>query len=310
MRGETNIAVTSNASAEPYPMSHVVEPFDFPADDGERIAAWRIASAGQPRAVIQIAHGMAEHMTRYERLGRTLADAGYAVYANDHRGHGASADIHGLGDFGPRGFPGAVDDMATLSHLARTEHPGAPLILVGHSMGSFAAQLYVLEHAHDLAALVLSGTAAGDKLLEAIAAAGGGGRLESYNTAFEPARTPFDWLSRDEAEVDAYVADPLCGFELTHASLQSVFQATHGATFDPRLANVRKGLPVLVISGERDPVTGPGQAFANALVERYRAAGIADVEHRIYAGGRHELFNETNRGEVTADLIAWLGKRV
>ncbi|HWD67831.1 MAG TPA: alpha/beta hydrolase [Caulobacteraceae bacterium] len=286
-------------------MTRAVDHFRFAADDGAQIAAWRLAPEGRPKAVIQIAHGMAEHMARYERLGQALADAGYAVYANDHRGHGASADIHGLGNFGPRGFPGVVKDMAALSHLARGEHPGAPLVLIGHSMGSFAAQLYLLDYGDDLAALVLSGTAAGDKLVEAIAAAGGDGRLESFNAAFEPARTPFDWLSRDPAEVDAYVADPLCGFELTPASVQSVFEATGGATLDPRLARAPKNLPVLVISGERDPVTGPGQAFADTLVDRYRTAGL-DVEQRVYPGARHELFNETNRDEVTADLIAWL----
>ncbi|HEY1879499.1 MAG TPA: alpha/beta hydrolase [Caulobacteraceae bacterium] len=290
-------------------MTRAVDHFRFAADDGAQIAAWRLAPEGRPRAIVQIAHGMAEHMARYERLGQALADAGFAVYANDHRGHGASADIHGLGDFGARGFPGVVQDMAALSHLAREEHSGAPLVLLGHSMGSFAAQLYLLSHGDDLAALVLSGTAAGDKLVKAIAAAGGGGRLESFNAAFEPARTPFDWLSRDPAEVDAYVADPLCGFELTQDSVQSVFQATGGATLDPGLAKAPKDLPVLVISGERDPVTGPGQAFVGALVDRYRAAGL-DVEHRVYPGGRHELFNETNRDEVTADLIAWLDARI
>ncbi|HEY1448662.1 MAG TPA: alpha/beta hydrolase [Caulobacteraceae bacterium] len=290
-------------------MTRAVDHFRFAADDGAQIAAWRLAPEGRPRAIVQIAHGMAEHMARYERLGQALAGAGYAVYANDHRGHGASADIHGLGDFGPRGFPGVVQDMASLSHLAREEHSGAPLVLLGHSMGSFAAQLYLLSHGDDLAALVLSGTAAGDKLVEAIAASGGGGRLESFHAAFEPARTPFDWLSRDPEEVDAYVADPLCGFELTQDSVQSVFQATGDATLYPRLAKAPKDLPVLVISGERDPVTGPGQTFVGALVDRYRAAGL-DVEHRVYSGGRHELFNETNRDEVTADLIAWLDARI
>ena len=290
-------------------MTRAVDHFRFAADDGAQIAAWRLAPEGRPKAVIQIAHGMAEHMARYERLGQALAEAGYAVYANDHRGHGASADLHGQGDFGPRGFPGVVLDMAALSHLAREEHPGAPLVLIGHSMGSFAAQLFLLDHDDNFAALVLSGTAAGDKLVEAIAAAGGGGRLVSFNAAFEPARTPFDWLSRDPTEVDAYVADPLCGFELTEASVQSVFEATGGATLDPKLAKAPKHLPVLVISGERDPVTGPGQAHANVLVDRYRAAGL-DVEHRVYPGGRHELFNETNRGEVTADVIAWLDERL
>lgn len=291
-------------------MANDVEHFRFTAQDGAPIAAWRMTPDRTSNAVVQIAHGMAEHMARYERLGRALGAAGYAVYANDHRGHGASAEVHGLGDFGPRGFAGVIADMATLTAVARNEHPGVPLVLLGHSMGSFAAQLYLLDHGAELAGLVLSGTAAGDKLVEAVAASGGGGRLESFNAAFEPARTPFDWLSRDDAEVDAYVADPMCGFELTPQSVQSVFQTTHGASLDPRLAKVSKNLPVLVISGEVDPVTGSNQAFANVLVERYRATGLTAIEHRVYPGGRHELFNETNRDEVTADLIAWLDRAV
>ena len=287
-------------------MNQAVQQFRYAASDGAQVGAWRLLPEGRPKAVVQIAHGMAEHMARYERLGRALADAGYAAYANDHRGHGKSADVHGLGDFGPRGFPGVVDDMAALSRLTKSENPEVPLVLIGHSMGSFAAQLYLLDHGSDLTGLVLSGTAAGDKLLEAVAASGGGGRLESFNAAIEPARTPVDWLSRDEVEVDAYVADPLCGFELEPASVQSVFQSTHGASTDPRLAEVPKDLPILVISGEFDPVTGAGQAFADTLVERYRKAGLRDVKHRVYPEGRHELFNELNRDEVTADLIAWL----
>jgi len=286
-----------------------VTAFTLRAPGGAAITAYRSLPAGRPRAIVQIAHGMAEHAGRYRRLTNALTAAGYAVYANDHRGHGGSAAAHGLGEFGPGGFQNLVDDMAALSSLAQAEIPGAPLILIGHSMGSFAAQLYLLEHHARLAGLVLSGTAAVDALTEAMAAAGPG----AMNAAFAPARTDFDWLSRDEAEVDAYIEDPLCGFALADAAMASVLQTAGPARHDPRLASVRSDLPVYVISGERDPVTGPGQAFVGAMIDSWRAAGLRHIDHRIYPGGRHELLNEINRDAVTGDLIAWLdgieGKR-
>ena len=280
--------------------------FTVLAADGARITAYRALPAGRPRAIVQIAHGMAEHAGRYRRLTDALTAAGYAVYANDHRGHGASASVHGLGEFGPGGFQTLVDDLAAVSRLAQAERPNAGLILLGHSMGSFAAQLYLVEHHTRLAGLVLSGTAAVDALAEAMGAVGEAAGPGSMNAAFTPARTDFDWLSRDEAEVDAYVADPLCGFALADTAMASVLRTAGAARHDPRLASVRHDLPVYVISGEHDPVTGPSQAFVDALLDSWRGAGLGRVNHRVYAGGRHEMFNETSRDEVTADLIAWL----
>ena len=280
--------------------------FALPTSDGRHVTAFRSPPSGQPRAIVQIAHGMAEHFGRYGRLTRALTAAGYAVYGADHRGHGASAAVHGLGDFGPGGFRSLVDDMAALSRLAQAEQPGAPLILLGHSMGSFAAQLYLLEHHAGLAGLALSGTAAVDAMIEAMVAGGRTPSPTAMNDPFAPARTDFDWLSRDEAEVDAYVADPLCGFPLTEAAMASVFATAGAARRDPRLASVRRDLPIHVISGQFDPVTGPGQAFANALLDTYRGAGLTEIDHHVYPGGRHEMFNEIDRDQVTAELIAWL----
>ena len=281
--------------------------FDLLADDGVHVTAYKSLPTGPVKAIVQIAHGMAEHAPRYRRVIRALTGAGYAVYANDHRGHGASAAAHGLGDFGPGGFQRVADDMVALSVRARAENPGLSLILLGHSMGSFAAQIYLLDHHDGLAALVLSGTAAVDAMIAAMAAAGAAPSPNVMNAPFEPARTDFDWLSRDEAEVDAYIADPLCGFPLTDAAMASVFATAAPTRHDPRLATVRAGLPVLVISGGRDPVTGPNQAFAQAVIDGYRAAGLTRITHTVYPGGRHEMFNETNRDAVVADLIAWLG---
>lgn len=288
-------------------MTHAaISRFTLTAADGAAIAAYRSLPGGSPRAIVQIAHGMSEHYLRYHHLTERLNEAGFAVFGNDHRGHGASAPAHGLGEFGPGGFQAVVDDMALLTARAKAEFPGAPFVLLGHSMGSFAAQLYLLENHRQLSALVLTGTAALDQLLAALLAGGGPVTLELLNAAFEPGRTRFDWLSRDEAQVDAYVADPLCGFTLSDAAMGSVFQLGAGARLDPRLSEIRPGLPIYVISGERDPVVGPEQAFARALIDSYRLAGLTHIDHRIYSGGRHEMFNETCRVQVEDELVAWL----
>jgi alpha-beta hydrolase superfamily lysophospholipase len=282
--------------------------FTLTTTDGGAIAAYRALPARDIKGIVQIAHGVSEHFGRYRRLTEALNRAGYAVYGNDHRGHGASASAHGLGSFGPGGFQAVVDDMAALSKAAKRETPGRPLALLGHSMGSFAAQLYLLEHHQELAALVLSGTAALDKLLESLLAGGGAVTLELLNAGFEPARTSFDWLSRDEAEVDAYIADPLCGFDVEDRAMGSMFELGSGARQDARLQSVHDDLPIYIISGERDPVVGPGQAYTRALIDGWAAAGLRNVEHHVYPGGRHEMFNETCREQVQNELIAWLDR--
>jgi alpha-beta hydrolase superfamily lysophospholipase len=294
----------------------------FQGHDGVSLAGYRAlpdknGPDGAERGVVQIAHGMAEHFPRYAHLAGTLSAAGWAVYGNDHRGHGRSAHAHGLGSFGPAGFQGLVDDMACLSERARAEHPGKPLVLLGHSMGSFAAQLYLLQHSDWLAGLVLSGTAALDVLqatmvavAQAAADAPEGAALQGFNGRFagEAGATGFEWLSRDAAEVARYVADPLCGFDLDLAAMASM-QAVGARGRDPAaLAAVRKDLPIYIISGEHDPVVGEGYAHVNALIESYRAAGLTTIEHRMYPEGRHEMFNEINRDEVEGDLVGWLGR--
>jgi alpha-beta hydrolase superfamily lysophospholipase len=278
------------------------QPFTFDANDGTRISAWRWDALGPVKAVLQIAHGMGEHALRYGAPLAPLRAAGIAVYANDHRGHGRTAMT--LGDFGPGGFAGVVDDMAVLSRIARRENPGAKLVLLGHSMGSFALQIYLLQHSALIDAAVLSGSAALDMLPPPDPS---GNALEAFNKPFEPARTPFDWLSRDAAEVDTYIADPLCGFSMNEASMMSLFVAAQPLFAPDALKTIRPDLPIYLFAGDRDPLNA-GLTALTPLVERYRAAGVRDVTHDFYPGGRHEMLNETNRADVVQNLARFIAR--
>ncbi|WP_298366233.1 alpha/beta hydrolase [uncultured Bradyrhizobium sp.] len=276
------------------------------ATDGRPFNLYRWQGSGAVRGIVQIAHGMGEHPLRYRPVARALAGQGYVVYANDHRGHGQpAADAGELGDFGARGFPGLVDDMVRVTKTARAAHGARPLVLLGHSMGSFAAQLYVLDHADLIDGVALSGSTALDLL--GAAAATGRWRLEDLNAGFAPARTPFDWLSRDQAEVDAYISDPLCGFNVNEQSYGSLFSIAQRLADPSQLGGIRKNLPLFLFVGDRDPVNANLDWF-RPLVDRYRDVGLRDVSWHVYGGARHEVLNETNRSEVMAVLQAWIDR--
>lgn len=279
------------------------------AADGTEIVTYTWAGvSGQPLGVVQIAHGLAEHGARYARFAAALNAAGFLVHAVDHRGHGRTAQGR-LGDFGPAGFSGLVADMAQYGAALRSAHGGLPLFLFGHSMGSFAAQAALLDHADTWSGVVLSGSTAMDALATAMAnaPADAPAGLAAFNAGFEH-RTGYEWLSRDPAEVDAYVADPWCGWDVPPDVIPSLF-APAGRLADPAaLAGIRKNLPILIASGDADPLAGGG-ALIQLLAQRYRAAGIADVSVQLYPAGRHEILNETNRDAVTADIVGWLRAR-
>jgi alpha-beta hydrolase superfamily lysophospholipase len=294
--------------------------FELRTDDGQGLLARRWLPGGRPRAIVQIAHGLAEHSARYARLAAALNAAGYAVYTNDHRGHGPKAAAADLGHFADEGGWGkVVGDLWTMNRLIAKEQPGVPIVFLGHSLGSFLGQEFVAKHSDALAGAVYSGSSGKPPAIATlgrlIARAerlrlGKRGKSQllvkmwfgAYNKPFEPARTAFDWLSRDEKEVDAYVADPLCGFPFSTQLAIDVLDALPGVLTLERLARIRKDLPIYVMSGERDPVGANIQGLIDAL----KSAGFTRLNVRIYAGARHEVFNETNREEATRDLIAWL----
>jgi len=279
--------------------------FSFNSEDGLEIAYYRWRAPGKAAAIVQIAHGMGEHSLRYAHVAEFLNQNGFHVYANDHRGHGQTAKgRESLGDFGNGGWNGLVADMVTLTHLARTREGRLPVVLLGHSMGSFAAQQYVLDHSALIAGLVLSGSAAVDKL--AIDPSQDAD-LTAFNRGFEPARTQHDWLSRDPAAVDAYEADPLCGFGINKTAMQTMAAGASRLVDPAALAQIRKDLPIYIFAGDKDPVNH-GLEWLKPVAERYRAAGIVDISEKYYPEGRHEMLNETNRDEVMRDLASWLQK--
>ena len=271
----------------------------------------------RPRAVIQVVHGMTEHSARYERLATAAVAAGYAVVADDHRGHGLTAP--------PGGWERVLTDLSAVLDAERASWPGAPVVLLGHSWGSFLVRLLAARRGRDLAGLIVMGTggdpgAAGrvggavGSLLCRLRGPAAPGRLlhflvfggpSGFNRSFAPARTEVDWLSRDEAEVDAYVADPLCGFVCSNAFFRDLAVGPGAAARPAVYRAAPRDLPVLVVSGGRDPVGAAGRG-PRQVADAYRRAGAGDVVLRLYPGARHELLNETNRDEVTRDLLDWI----
>lgn len=293
------------------------------ASDGADLWLHRWRPEGAVRGAMLIAHGLAEHSARYERLARALVERGWVVHACDHRGHGRTAKSEAeLGFFGARaGWHRVVLDLKEHVEALRKAAPDVPLVFFGHSMGSLLLQRYLARYGRTIDAAVLSGTSGKPP---AIAAVGrlvarlqrirkgpmGRSRLinhlafGAFNKAFAPNRTEFDWLSRDPAEVDRYVADPKCGFNATIQLWIDLLDAIPTLTHRNAVASMRTDMPVLVFAGDRDPVGDNGKSVAG-LVAQWRAAGI-QVSDKLYPEARHETLNETNRDEVTADLIGWL----
>jgi alpha-beta hydrolase superfamily lysophospholipase len=282
---------------------------DFASAGGVTVAAYRWDPDAEPRAIVQVTHGMGEHALRYAEIAQRFNHQGYVVYAQDHRGHGNTVESDELlGQIGTGGWAEMVNDISRLRHLAREAQPSIPLVLLGHSMGSFACQQDLLDHSRDVDAVVLTGTAVLD-LLEPSLNLDEPIDLAMFNAPFQPARTDYDWLSRDEARVDKYIADPHCGFGLDVAGGKGMFVAARQLAEPARLNGMRKDLPVYIAVGEHDPVNAELD-LVHALVDRYRGAGLTDVTLQTYPGARHEVFNEVNRDEVVDDMLGWLARRV
>lgn len=296
-------------------------PFTMTSTAGPELDARAWPPEGEPKAIVQLVHGMAEHIDRYDAPAKYLAERGFLVVGHTHLGHGPKAAVKGY--FAPEnGWQRLIDDVHALRLRTQREHPGLPYFILGHSMGSFVVRCYLREHAEGLAGCVLSGTGYFDKGTASVSMAvanlvcllGGAKKpsplinklgFSSSNKPFEPARTPFDWLSRDNAEVDKYVADPYCGFLFTGSGYRDMFRGLKRLTDTSELRKIPQALPLLLFSGDHDPVGGMGEGVRK-VAEEFRQAGLANVTLKLYPDGRHEMFNELNREEVYADLAAWL----
>jgi len=299
----------------------------FESGDGVKLFVRQWRPDGTAKGVLHIAHGLGEHGGRYERCVRALNTRGYAVFANDHRGHGSTAlTLDGLGYFADSdGWNRVVEDLRLLIKAERKEYPGLPIMLLGHSMGSFMAQDFLMRHPSLIAGCILSGSNGKDILrvsaLKALAfierlRLGKRGRsrlmhllaLNIANKEFRPTRTLFDWLSRDTAEVDRFLADPTCGFVGTTQLWFDLLQGASAPGKTENLNRIPKDMPIYIFAGCRDPV-GHNCKRLERLISVYRRAGLSNVSFKFYPEGRHEMLNEINRDEVTADLIDWLEKQ-
>ncbi len=300
--------------------------FTFRSEEGTEIVgySWTPDNDISVKGIVQIAHGMAETGARYERFAKKLTDNGYIVYINDHRGHGKTAKtVENLGYLAEsEGFKWLVEDLHQLSGIIKKENPNLPIFLLGHSMGSFATQRYIMLYGQELTGAILSGSNGKQGIILHIAqflakveVAKHGRRAKSekllrmslgnYNKAFKPNRTEFDWLSKDVDEVDKYINDPFCGTVFTGGFFYDLLTGLIEIENKRNIANVPKELPIYIFSGDKDPVGRQGKGIVQ-LFDTYKGIGIKDVTYKLYKGGRHEMLNETNREEVMSDVITWL----
>ncbi len=306
-----------------------IRDFYFPSTNGKNKILARICTPDKPpKAVVQIAHGIAEHISRYDPFMFFLAENGYVAVGNDHLGHGLSAENEdGLGIFDTQnGWTYAVDDMKALRDQVRQEFHDIPYIFFGHSMGSFLTRTYLIRYPDQYDAAILSGTGQQSpalinagffaaNLLTLLRGPGADGKLlndmafGSYCKKIDNPRTPFDWLSTNEENVDRYIADPLCGFVAKCSMYRDMMGGLKFLTKQSNIDKMNKDAPIYFMSGAEDPVGDYGAGVEKA----YRAfcdAGLHDVTMKLYPGGRHEMLNETNREEVMLDILAWLDQRV
>ncbi|MCC3355331.1 alpha/beta hydrolase [Bacillus sp. REN16] len=304
--------------------------FTFMTDDGVTIFCKKWENDGQviPKGVVQIAHGMAEHIERYDLFAKGLTMAGYVVYGNDHRGHGKTgANSNQAGFFADEnGFDRVVEDMHQLTKIMKKDHPNVPIFLFGHSMGSFLSRRYIQIHGEQLAGVILSGTGGDPGFIGKVGL--GIAKFEmkrkgkttksplmnkltfgSYNKAFSPTRTEFDWLSRDDKEVDKYIDDPLCGGIFTAGFFYDLVGGVAKVNNHSANKNVSNGLPMYFIAGDQDPVGNYSKGVLQAA-DLYKKIGIKDVTVQLYENSRHEILNELNKEEVFNDVINWLDSHI
>lgn len=277
-----------------------------------------------PKAIVQICHGMAEYIERYDEFASFLVSNGYYVYGHDHRGHGKTAgEIENLGYFADKnGWRLVVDDVNEINSMIRERHPDKEVIMFGHSMGSFIVRTFMYRYPDAAKRFIISGTGDGEnfsvigaKLLAKTISSVKGKRFRSkvldgisnkrFNKYIKDSKTGFDWLSRDSYEVEKYIRDPYCGSMFTAGFYYDLFKGVEHLSMDMNIKKINNDVKMLVISGDKDPVGDNGKGVIK-VVENYKKRGINNIELKLYDGARHEILNETNRKEVFADILSFI----
>jgi len=297
--------------------------------DGSEIQVyeWIPEDVTKIKGIVQIAHGLAEHAMRYKDFAEFLTNNGFAVFADDHRGHGKTAgDIKNVGYFGPKnGWANIVSDMKFLSKFANEKYPNKAFFIFGHSLGSFLSRNYIIAPGFKLSGAIFSGTAGHPGLfmgqmgilitkilmllypIDSPSKFANNLSFGSYNNAFKPNRTKFDWLSRDNEQVDKYIQDPYCG---NIFSVSAFNEMAKGLVFVNQQKNIDKtpeDLPILLFAGDKDPVGNKGKGV-DQVYSKYKKAGVKDINLKLFTDGRHEMLNEINKEEVYRFIISWLSK--
>ncbi|THE10919.1 alpha/beta hydrolase [Bacillus timonensis] len=303
--------------------------FTFLAEDSVTIYCkkWENPEA-TPKGIVQIAHGMAEHIERYDLFAKSLTNEGYIVYGNDHRGHGKTGTNAKLVGFfaEENGFDRVVEDMLQLTEIIKKNHPHTPIFLFGHSMGSFLVRRYIQIHGDKLAGVILSGTGGDPGFIGKVGM--GLAKFEmkrkgkktksplmnkltfgSYNKSFRPNRTEFDWLSRDDQEVDKYIADPLCGGIFTAGFFYDLVSGVAKVNNHNANQHIPKELPMYFMAGDKDPVGNFSKGVLEAAA-MYKNVGMNNITVQLYENSRHEILKEINKEEVYKDVINWLNTHI
>ena len=305
------------------------EEFSFPSNNGKNsIHCLKCLPDGEPRGVVQIEHGIAEHIDRYRDFMAFLAGNGFVAVGDDHLGHGKTISAPSEQGFfaEDNGWEIVVADMDRLHDLMTEQYPGLPYVIFGHSMGSFLARTYLIEHPDKYDAAIISGTGQQSPLLvnsgyamakffvkkdgpHAIGTKLNDIAFGSYNKGFDSVRTAFDWLSRDPAVVDKYIADPLCGFVATVSLFRDMMGGIKFIGNQKNIDRMNKDKPVYFMSGAADPVGDNGKGVEKAY-KAFCKAGLRDVMIRLYPEGRHEMLNEINKAQVCQDILNWLNEKL
>ena len=295
-------------------------------NDSHVIPIYSWNPSGQVKAIIQILHGLGEHALRYHQVAKKFTENGYSVIIHNQRGHGETISPSDLGHFSDTlGWEKLISDCKAVQKYSLEKFPQIPLILLGHSMGSYIAQSFVMRHPKNINALILSASTWPQrkklKLITTLAKFEiwrSGIRTKSellnklgfsdFNKSFSPNRTDFDWLSRDEQIVDDYMADPLCGFQSSNQLWLDLINGLIEISDKNSLKKIPSSLPILIAGGELDPVGG--STGLKQLTANYQQTNHNQVTLKIYSQARHEILNEINKDEVMENILSWISKYI